>query len=155
LHALRYGRGGPGKGALGGGGTRLDVSAVRTADTRVPRAPAGDAGAHNPDVLHSGRLPAAPGCRTEADPMILDQSTDGAFRSRLHWGDRTFDDWNCFTTALALRHGGGLLDRPVRERALDFLLRCRHPDGAFGFWPAEGRPALIRERVPSDCDDSA
>jgi hypothetical protein len=84
-----------------------------------------------------------------------EQSAQGAIRSRLHWGDRTLDDWNCFTTALALRHGSSLLCRQAREMAFDFLLGCRHSDGAFGFWPPDGQPSFIRERLSSDCDDSA
>lgn len=92
---------------------------------------------------------------TRARMLPHEQSPDGAFRSYLHWDVAPIVDWNCFTTALALRHGARFLSPAAREKALTFLLRCRHSDGAFGFWPPGGQPSLIRDILPSDCDDSA
>ena len=87
--------------------------------------------------------------------MCQQQSENGAFRSLLHWEDASYEDWNCFTTGLVLRHARGELDSAVRERAFDFLLQCRRPGGAFGFWPIDKQPSVIRETLPPDCDDSS
>jgi len=86
--------------------------------------------------------------------IAAEQDARGAFRSILHWGDRVSDDWNCFATALVLRH---LPAAPAsaREKALDFLVRCERTDGSFGFWPTDEQPACIRARLSPDSDDSA
>jgi hypothetical protein len=88
------------------------------------------------------------------------QAANGAFRCRIVFRDREEDDCNGFATALVLRH---LRRLPVlagvsevRRRALDFLERCAAPGlpGAFGFWPADERPAWA-QRVPPDVDDTS
>src|SRR5712691_9116395 len=105
------------------------------------------------------------GVRMTASEMIAaiceGRSDEGAFRSISHWGDRRRPDWNGFTTALVLRALRGVpasvaLTR-VRERGLDFLLKCESPDrpGAFSFWPKAAPPDWIRDAPPEDADDTS
>jgi len=88
------------------------------------------------------------------------QAPNGAFKSRIVYRDHEEEDLNGFITALVLRHLRGLPKLPdfkeQRDQALDFLECCassRLP-GAFGFWPADQRPAWSRG-IPEDADDTA
>jgi hypothetical protein len=88
------------------------------------------------------------------------QAANGAFTCRIVFRNREEEDCNGFATALVLRHLRRLpalaVSDEVQERALDFLERCASPrlPGAFGFWPADARPAWAWN-VPEDVDDTA
>src|SRR5262245_1157470 len=88
------------------------------------------------------------------------QEPDGSFPSDVTAPSGTFTDRNGFTAARVLRALRGLPHEPaldrLRARTLDFLERCCSSTipGAFGFWPADARPAWA-ELVPADIDDTA
>jgi hypothetical protein len=88
------------------------------------------------------------------------QTPAGAFATEIVARDMKWPDENGFTTALVLRALHGMPRDAALEavcsRALDFVERCASPrvPGAFGFWPADTRPAWARG-VPEDLDDTA
>ena len=93
-------------------------------------------------------------------PIIAGQSPTGAFLSTVNIRGRSYPDWNSFTTAQVLRALNGAVESTdlatLRERALNFLLRCESPvlPGAFSFWPKGFHPSWIYE-LPEDADDTA
>lgn len=92
--------------------------------------------------------------------MIKRAATDsGAFPSVAHLPGGPVADENAFVTALACDLLGKLDAGPeieaIRQRGLDFLLRCRRPGGGFAFYPADAQPAWIPDFLPADADDSA
>ena len=87
------------------------------------------------------------------------QRADGAFASVVFARGQPATDVNGFATACVLRALRGVEAsslEPVRGRALDFLAACASPTvpGAYGFWPADARPAWAAS-VPADVDDTA
>lgn len=89
--------------------------------------------------------------------LAAEQREDGAFRARVQWPDHAVDDWNGFVTAhvvRALRRRDPTRPSRARERALDFLGRCRSQSGTCNHWPPGDRPAWVGA-LPDDADDTA
>lgn len=93
--------------------------------------------------------------------VLASQGESGAFPAIAHPPSGPVPDENAFVTALVVNLLSRVAPDPkvekVRQRGLDFLLRCERPDrpGAFSFYPSYGHPPWIGEVLPADADDTA
>ena len=93
--------------------------------------------------------------------ILAAQNHDGAFPARAHFngpGRPGVPDANAFVTVHVVRclMTASLSDPASAgiDRALDYLQRCRHRPGAYGFWPPDSWPPWA-PRFGPDADDTA
>lgn len=93
--------------------------------------------------------------------ILAAQNRDGSFPARAHLagpGRPGVPDANAFVTVHVVRclmtaSPAGPASAGI-DRALDYLQRCRHRPGAYGFWPRDSWPAWAPHFGP-DADDTA
>jgi hypothetical protein len=93
--------------------------------------------------------------------ILAAQNHDGSFPARAHFtrpGRPSVPDANAFVTVHVVRClMTASLSGPASagiDRALEYLQRCRHRPGAYGFWPSDSWPAWA-PRFGPDADDTA
>jgi hypothetical protein len=93
--------------------------------------------------------------------ILAAQNNDGSFPAQAHLngpGKPGLPDANAFVTVHVVRclmsATPAAPDSPGIDRALDYLQRCRHRPGAYGFWPLDSWPAWA-PRFGPDADDTA